>query len=101
MRDFSPEPILIRNTVRSSMARTARKPSDSAPGTFATSQVAPPSMVRRYVPLLPLAQTTRSFTALTPRNDAVVLLVCGVQDCATALAAARSKIKRELGNKPP
>jgi hypothetical protein len=33
------------------------------------------------VPPVPLAHTTRAFTALTPRNDAVLLLVSAIHDC--------------------
>ena len=36
----------------------------------------------KNVPLLPLAQTTLAFTTLTPRSEAVVLLVWGVHICA-------------------
>jgi hypothetical protein len=42
------------------------------------------------VPLLPLAQTTDGFDALTPRSEAVVPLDCGVHDCA-ALNAAKKR----------
>ena len=59
-----------------------RKSSDSAPGTFAARQVAPPLLVTRYVPPLPLAHTVVASTALTPRREARVLLAWGIQDCA-------------------
>src|SRR2546429_1597858 len=87
MRDLSPGPALIRYTVRVSTARIPRKSSDSAPGTLAACHVTPPSTVRRYVPPVPLAQTTRSSTALTPRSDAAVLAVCGIHACAHSPAA--------------
>ena len=40
--------------------------------------VLPPSIVRTIVPLLPLAHTTVSLTALMPRNRAVTPLLCSV-----------------------
>src|SRR5713226_2363777 len=89
MRDFSPLPMLSRYAVRSSTARTARKSRSAAPGTVAARQCAPPSEVRRYVPLVPPAQTTVGLTALTPRSEAVVLLSCGTHDCAPATLASR------------
>src|ERR1035438_10081961 len=90
MRDLSPEPALIRYTLRASMARMPRKSRASAPGTLAARQVTPPSVVARYVPPLPLAQTFWESTALTPRSDARVLLVCGAQVCAQSVAPKRS-----------
>ena len=41
-------------------------------------QVSPPSVVRRTVPAVPLAQTTLSLTALTPRRRALTPVSCGV-----------------------
>src|SRR5215467_4103553 len=95
MRDFSPGPMLIRYALRSSNARMPRKSSDSAPGTLEACHVLPPSTVRSHVPPVPLAQTTRSFTALTPRRDAVVLLVCGIQLWAKE-AAVKSRVATAL-----
>ncbi len=46
--------------------------------TLSFFQVAPPSSVRKTVLPEPLAQATRSFTALTPRRRALTLLVCTV-----------------------
>src|SRR5688572_3184898 len=63
--------------------------SDSAPGTCRAVQLVPPSTVIRYVPRVPLAQATRSLTAAMPRSEAVVPLVCGVQDCAAATKPGR------------
>jgi hypothetical protein len=60
----------------------------SAPGTFNTRQVAPPSVVRTIVPPVPLAQTTRSSTALIPRNLAAVPLISGVQGFGVAACKA-------------
>src|SRR5262249_11355145 len=42
-------------------------------------------------PLAPLAQATCAFTALTPRNEAVVLLCCGSQFCASPNVAQIAK----------
>src|SRR5580693_1700711 len=91
MRDFSPAPMLSRNAVFSSKARMARKSRSEAPGTFAAFHVAPPSSVRRNVPLPPLAQTTDWLTALTPRRDAEVPLDCGVHDCAAPNIAKKKQ----------
>src|SRR5271165_5385588 len=44
------------------------------PSTLEVFHVLPPSMVRTMAPSVPLAQTTRSSTALTPRKDAVVTI---------------------------
>src|ERR1022692_1760458 len=88
MRDFVPGPLLINQAVWLSNARTLRKSGSPAPGTTATCQVAPPSSVRRYAPPAPLAQTTAGLTALTPRKDAVVPLVC-----ASATEAAATPVR--------
>src|SRR4051812_21325698 len=69
------------------MAWTSRKSSFSASGTFPAVHVAPPSVVSRYVPPVPLAHATRSLTADRPRSDAVECDTCGVHDCAHAAAA--------------
>src|SRR5579864_510881 len=74
--------MLSSTAVFSSNACTARKSRSAAPGTVAAFQVSPPSSVVRKVPLDPLAQATFALTTLTPRREAVVLLVCGVQTCA-------------------
>src|SRR6266404_2937272 len=73
MRDASPGPAASRYAMFASTACTSRKSSASAPGTAAACQVAP-SVVRRNVPFVPLAQTTFSLTTLSPRRPAVVLL---------------------------
>src|SRR5262249_44569027 len=90
MRDSGPEPMLSRYAVVSSTASTSRKSSVSASGTLSFRHVAPPSAVRRTVPLAPLAQTTLSPTALTPRRRAFTPLVCGVHvgPCAGACMVA-------------
>ena len=44
---------------------------------LSTRQVLPPSVVRMTVPRVPLAQTTRSSTTESPRNEAVVSTVSG------------------------
>jgi hypothetical protein len=72
--------MLNKYAVFSSTAETSRKSRFSAPGTLAACQIAPPSVVRRKVPLVPLAQTTLGLAALTPRNDAVVPLVWAIQE---------------------
>src|SRR5512143_3347437 len=90
MREASPGPAAISHAVRSSIACTSRKSSFSAPGTCAAVQVAPPSVVIRYVPCAPLAHATRSLTAATPRRDAVVFDLCGVQVWADVIAATAS-----------
>ena len=97
MRDFSPGPMLMRKTVRASMARMPRKSRVSAPGTLAAVQVAPPSVVRRKVPAVPLAQTTWASTAEMPRSPAVVLVVWRVQDWAKAVAVRRVIGARRIG----
>ena len=61
------------------MASMSRKSSFSAPGTVKLDHVVPPSVVLRTVPLVPLAQTTRSLTALTPRSRAPLPVESGVQ----------------------
>src|SRR5258706_16345798 len=76
------------------MARIPRKSSASAPGTLAACQFAPPSVVLRYVPPVPLAHTILSLMALTPRSDAVVLLVCGVQAWPNAIPAIQRQARR-------
>src|SRR5262245_35644969 len=78
MRDFSPSPMLSRYAVLASNASTSRKSSDSAPGTFSSCQVTPPSVVFRHVPPAPLAHAILSLTALTPRKRAFVPLVCSI-----------------------
>src|SRR3954468_14385984 len=88
MRDWSPGPALSRYAVRASTACTSRKSSASAPGTVAARQVSPPSVVRKNVPFVPLAQTMLSLTTLSPRRLAVVLLVWGVH-CAYATVAKK------------
>src|SRR5450759_1807898 len=85
MRDWSPEPALIRKMVCASMALMPRKSRVSAPGTWAACHVTPPSVVTSQVPPLPLANAVRASTALTPRNDARVLLTWGAQACARRL----------------
>src|SRR5579864_3870376 len=50
-----------------------------APETVHFRQLVPPSIVRRTVPCVPLAQTTLGLATLTPRSRAVVPLVCTVQ----------------------
>jgi hypothetical protein len=52
----------------------------SAPGTAIPVHVAPPSTVRRIVPLDPLAQAIRSSTAEIPRKLAVDPLIWTIQD---------------------
>src|SRR5581483_8007376 len=91
MRDLSPGPMLSRKTVRGSIARTARKSICSAPGTLDALQLAPPSRVTSHVPPVPLANATRALTALMPRKDALVPLVCGVPLCAPARPARETK----------
>src|ERR1017187_7764833 len=86
--------MLNRYAMFSSTPCTSRKSSVSAPGTVAAVQVAPPSIVFRYVPRVPLAQTVFSFAAHTPRSDAVLPLDCAVKLCANAAPA--KKIKKPL-----
>src|SRR5215471_18295275 len=78
------------------MARMPRKSSVSAPGTRAAIQVLPPSLVCRYVPPVPLAHTTLASTALTPRSDAVELLVCAIHCWASAAAIRRRAVVRRM-----
>src|ERR1043165_9747845 len=78
MRDAGPLPMLSTYAVCASIASTSRKSSASLV-TFNLLHVAPPSVVRNTVALEPLAQATRSLTALTPRKRAVTPLVCNVQ----------------------
>src|SRR6266850_479711 len=85
MRDCSPGPAARRKAVSALNACTSRKSSDSASGTCPTSQVAPPSAVRKYVPRVPLAQTMDGETTLMPRSDSSVLLFC-------SMISARSQI---------
>src|SRR5262245_40583832 len=75
------------------MAWMPRKSTASAPATFAARQVAPPSVVTSHVPPLPLAQTVRASTALTPRREARVLLIWGTQVCAQI-----ATVKRKAGS---
>jgi len=72
MRDFSPGPADIRKASSAENATTPRKSSAEASGTWAGVQVFPPSMVRKYVPCVPLAHATSCETALTPRRLSVV-----------------------------
>src|SRR5688572_17714895 len=65
MRERSPGPAASRYATSALTPSTSRNSRLSAPGTTAARQVAPPSVVRAYVPLTPLTQTTRSSTALT------------------------------------
>jgi 3-oxoacyl-[acyl-carrier protein] reductase len=66
----------------SSKAWTARKSRSAAPVTVPGFQVAPPSVVITNVPFVPVAHTIFVLTTLTPRREAVVLLVWGVHCCA-------------------
>src|SRR5690242_2918806 len=81
MRDAGPLPMLRTYAVCASIASMSRKSSASFL-TFNLLHVAPPSVVRNTVAPEPLAQATRSLTALTPRKRAVTPLVCNVQ-CGT------------------
>src|ERR1051325_124139 len=83
MRDDAPLPMLSRKALSASKASTSRKSNCSAPGTAPTCQVAPPSVVRRKVPLVPLAQTTLALTAHKPRSEAFVATFCSCH-CACA-----------------
>src|SRR5258707_2695102 len=76
MREASPGPALNRYAVVSPNALTARKSSFSAPGTIAADQFLPPSVVRTYVPIVPLAHATFGLTTQRPRKSALVSIVC-------------------------
>src|SRR6266404_2203700 len=89
--------MLRRYAMFASTACTSRKSSCAAPGTTADCHVAPPSVVRAYVPPLPLAQTIIGLTALTPRNRAVVPLCCGVHCARPAVQRRITHRKREVG----
>src|SRR5882724_8443893 len=62
----------------------------SESGTVSFCHVAPPSIVLKQVPRLPLAQAIFSLTALTPRNRALTPLSCG-DHCAIATLQKRSE----------
>src|SRR3982750_832220 len=79
MRDEGPGPMLRTDAVVALTASTSRKSSAAASGIVSFVHVVPPSSVRRTVPLAPLAQATRSLTALTPRRRAVTPLACASQ----------------------
>src|SRR5581483_10319295 len=64
----SPGPMLRAYATRASIASMSRKSSDSASAIGSFCHVRPASAVRTMVPFVPLAQTTRSFTALMPRK---------------------------------
>src|SRR5579862_4894711 len=76
MRDAGPLPMLSAYAVRLLTASMSRKSSFAASGIVSVCHVPPPSAVRRTVPFVPLAHTTRSLAALTPRSRAVTPLVC-------------------------
>src|SRR5262245_32155869 len=84
--------MLSAYAVVSLTASTSRKSSVSESGTLSLCHVSPPSAVRTTVPFAPLAQTTLSLTALTPRSLAVTPLDCVVQvgpcACVDSSAAA-------------
>src|SRR5437867_12481872 len=90
MREASPEPADIRYATRSLTPSTSRNWRASAPGTTPALQVAPPSVVRAYVPATPLAQTTCGLTGLIACSRLVVPLCCGV----TAGAVASEAVAR-------
>src|SRR5881409_487949 len=87
MREASPEPADIRYATRSLTPSTSRNWRASAPGTTPALQVAPPSVVRAYVPATPLAQTTCGLTGLIACSRLVVPLCCGVTVGAVAAEA--------------
>src|SRR5262245_54202085 len=89
MREAAPGPMLSAYATRSPIASMSRKSSFSVPGIVDRCQLSPPFVVRIIVPFAPLAQTTRSLTALTPRSRAVTPLVCGVQVGVAASTAPR------------
>src|SRR6188768_2973806 len=66
----------------------SRKSRRSAAGADTGCQVAPASSERRIVLFEPLAHTTRSLAALTPRSLAVTPLTWGVQRGCTTMWAA-------------
>src|SRR4029453_702520 len=71
MREVGPAPMLSRYAVVSLTASMSRKSRRSVVGLCSFVHVLPPFSLRRIVLPEPLAQTTRSLTALTPRNRAV------------------------------
>lgn len=79
-RLLSPGPLAITIAVCASQACTPRKssvaPSFAASGTAHFVQCAPPSIVRRTVPPVPLAQATVPSTESIPRSPAVVPESC-------------------------
>src|SRR6516165_604721 len=77
MREDSPGPALSTYAVLSPNAFTSRRSSLSAPGTLPTDQVAPLSVVRAYVPFVPLAQATVGLTTDNPRKSASDWTACG------------------------
>src|SRR5512135_2110781 len=81
MREALPGPILRRKAFAGPNASTSLKSRESAPGTWPTIHVVPPSVVRKYVPCVPLTHATLELTALTPRNLSRVPL-CWFVHCA-------------------
>src|SRR5215211_6166585 len=62
----------------------SRKSSFAAFGTGICFQLSPPSVVRKTVPAVPLAQAVLSLTALTPRRRALTPVSWGVHAGAAA-----------------
>src|SRR6516225_5003898 len=97
MQDCSPGPAASRYASSALKDSTSRKSSFSAPGTWAGIQVLPVSVVRRYVPWVPLAHTTLAETALTPRRFSVVWLSSEVTVWAIARVVYRVRRRPSRG----
>src|SRR5215207_8943809 len=70
----------------------SRKSRVSAPGTRIACHASPPLVVLSTVPLVPLAQATRPFTALIPRSRAGTPVSCAVQVGVAANAVSRATV---------
>src|SRR5580698_5549989 len=101
MRDWSPGPADMRKASSAEKATTARKSRFAASGTWAGVQVTPASVVRRYVPCVPLAQATSCETALTPRRLSVVWEIWMRGPWAKGVAGRRGRARRRIGYQWP
>ena len=90
MRESVPFPMERITACRAEVASMSRNCSASVPGGPTEAQVAPPSVVRRTVPAVPLTQATLRLTADSPRNRCTlpVAVSCHERSSAEIRAAA-------------